>query len=508
MNLSPERRTNTGTPSRREQVSPSLGQQQQAAPPAYATLSMPPDLEAPACTLSSSELRSLVLDYCVHSGFSHTARELLKIQRDDPESAGTAATPAQPTAQAADGDVDMLQDGLQSEPFQSDEAVITDMDLRNEIAQLIRSGLFPNALALLAAHYPSLLDLPKRAPSSSSISDANTESPHRRPSKRSKMTTSATNQFNGSGVFSLSPGSTSCSTPRPSSSSANEERWTPTTTAFERAKSVQPTQSGLPPQERLLGLDLRIQAFIEALRQSNLSTTALASDSSSESGSEVASTSPTGPSDKDLAFSQPKSISALLRLGQSLVALTHDLDLPTPAIAAYREELNHASELFIYAGSDAVPINGNSTHINNLLDPSRRDDLAGRVNSAILGRQHAVRSPSLQEATLTHSATSELHGRLPRPALERIAKQTKATWDFLSEAQIAVANVSPEAVSSTSGSTYKPSGTYSKSSSRDEKTKVKVSVIRLDLSSGLQDCSSIFWLTCYILLVYRRLLSS
>lgn len=317
--------------------------------PAYATLSMATTTPGPSiglphdCSLSDPDLRLLVLDYCVHAGYLDTAKALLATPRSDDH------VPEDPA-----GCDDTPMAGQDQPQLEDHRELLHDMKQRKHVVSLIEQGKIADALHLLSVLCPKIVHLPAKVqPESNTLL-------HTRPLKRSKTASPADD--------------------------IDMPEWQPTKAAFDRAK--QPTCPDACPNtlrsdaNRIIGLDLRIQAFIELMRTSN------------QRGSFLS------PSDSDYASDQDNKAlvlglplynlawASILTLGQTLFALTAALDIPPNIASAYQAELNHASELFLYANPDDAP---ESSHVRELLQFDRRRELAQRVNSAMLGKPRPPR---------------------------------------------------------------------------------------------------------------------
>lgn len=302
-----------------------------------------PSLKLPECSLRPDQLRSLVLDYCIHHGYANTTKELLKL---DAQTSPHDLSHAQ---------ADTEMGGPEHIMPASASQILTDLHLRSRITQLILSGLVPDAIHLLQLHFPQTLHIPNSPQSSGKDGMPSQDRPNKKPKRQAS-----------SGV--TSPGSPETSGyAEESTHGCGDDGWLPHIPALRRATALAPVDLDTNAT-RILGLDLRIQTFIEAIRSTNFST--LSGNSSSSSNSSTSS-------DAD-----GQNIAQILSMGQSLFALTYSLDLPVPVIAAYQTELNHASELFLYSSTDEAP---ESSHVRPLLDFARRQDLARRVNVAILG---------------------------------------------------------------------------------------------------------------------------
>lgn len=163
-----------------------------------------------------------------------------------------------------------------------------------------------------------------------------------------------------------------------------------------------------PEDNRVLVLDLRIQLFIENLqRNSELPTE---DDTEMDDKRTNSSTS----------SSHSAQFSSVLVQAQSLYAYLHSLK--SGAVKEYYlKELQAVSGLMAYPDLNLV-----GETLKGYLDPSRRDDLAERLNKAILGMFCSV---LLAVSVLIRRAES--CGCSPTPALEEIAEQTGAVYASL-----------------------------------------------------------------------------
>lgn len=184
-------------------------------------------------------------------------------------------------------------------------------------------------------------------------------------------------------------------------------------TTESRTPSTGRSPSSTPPTPALLSLDLQIQGFIERVRLASTATAGTSSLSASMTleppGAGAADSPASVSSSSSVTSSATLAVASALNYAQALFAQASALPRAIER-QHYLKELENVSGLMAYHDPETSPV-------RRFLDPSRRAELADRLDAAIL----------------------RALGRDPMPAIERIARQTTVVWAKLADHRFALA---------------------------------------------------------------------